>query len=82
MRPDARRRRALGIDEKALGRDHPKVAIRANNVGKILKDQGDLEGALRWVRRALRILEATYGPGNPSTELTRRNLERIRKALR
>src|SRR5437899_1310 len=36
--------RALAIGEKFYGTDHPQVAIYANNIGQILKDQGDLAG--------------------------------------
>ncbi len=37
------------------------VAILANNIALILKAQGDLDGALAHVRRALEIDEAVYG---------------------
>ena len=37
--------RALAIDEAALGPDHPNVATRLNNLGLVLKEQGDLAGA-------------------------------------
>ena len=37
--------RALAIEEKSLGADHPNVARDANNIGQILQTQGDLEGA-------------------------------------
>ncbi|HEU0049155.1 MAG TPA: tetratricopeptide repeat protein, partial [Nitrososphaera sp.] len=33
---------ALTIDENVFGSDHPNVARDANNIGQILKDQGDL----------------------------------------
>jgi hypothetical protein len=39
-------RRALAIDEKVYGLDHPQVARDVNNIGQILQDQGDLAGAL------------------------------------
>jgi tetratricopeptide (TPR) repeat protein len=53
--------RALRIDEAAYGPDHPTVAIRINNLGRVLQDLGDLEGAKAAYERALRIDEATYG---------------------
>jgi len=39
--------RALGIDERVYGPDHPKVATSVNNLGSVLQDLGDLAGAGR-----------------------------------
>ena len=33
-------RRAIEIDEKALGKDHPDVATAYNNLASLLEDQG------------------------------------------
>jgi tetratricopeptide (TPR) repeat protein len=75
-------RRALAIDETVYGPDHPNVAIRASNIGTILRAQGDLAGALEYTRRALRIFQATYGPENPQTRIVAGNLAVIEKALK
>jgi tetratricopeptide (TPR) repeat protein len=72
--------RALAIDEKVYGPDHPNVAIRANNLGQILKAQGDLEGALRYTQRALAIDEKVYGPDHPTVAILANNLGQILKA--
>ena len=40
-------RRALAIDERSYGPDHPDVAQSLNNIGKVLLAQGRLEGP--WV---------------------------------
>ncbi|MCK5012936.1 MAG: tetratricopeptide repeat protein, partial [Candidatus Omnitrophica bacterium] len=37
--------RALAIGEATYGPDHPTIAIRVNNLGGVLQDLGDLEGA-------------------------------------
>jgi len=37
--------RAIAITEAALGPNHPAVAIRINNLGEVLRAQGDLGGA-------------------------------------
>jgi hypothetical protein len=58
------------------------VAIRASNIGTILRAQGDLAGALEYTRRALRIFQATYGPENPQTRIVAGNLAVIEKALK
>ncbi len=73
--------RALAIDEKVYGPEHPTVATRANNIGQILKAQGDLAGALRRTQRARRILHATYGPDNPSTRIVSEDVASIEAAL-
>ena len=57
--------RALKIDEKVYGPDHPAVATIANNIGQILQTKGDLDGALTYTQRALQIDEKVYGPDHP-----------------
>jgi hypothetical protein len=42
--------KALAIDEKVYGPDHPTVAIRVNNLGGVLKSLGDLQGAKKTLR--------------------------------
>jgi hypothetical protein len=64
----------LEIEEKALGKEHPLVAVRANNIGSALQAQRDYAGALEQYRRALAIKERALGPGHPSTVTTRTNL--------
>jgi len=36
-------RRALAIDEKSLGPDHPNVATRLNNLAQLLQDTNRLD---------------------------------------
>ena len=45
--------RALGIDEKSFGPDHPNVATDVNNLGLVLRALGDLAGARAAFERAL-----------------------------
>lgn len=56
------------------------MAIDANNLGQILQEKGDLEGAREQTERALRIVEKCYGSGNPTTETIRENLAAITRA--
>ena len=72
--------RALAIDEKAYGPEHPSVATLANNIGQILKARGDLEGALGWTKRALAIGEKVYGPEHPNVATNANNIGTILKA--
>ena len=59
-------RRALAIDEKALGPDHPGVAIDLNNLAALLYTKGDYAAAEPLYRRALAIDEKTLGPDHPN----------------
>ena len=75
-------RRALAVAEKALGPQHPGVAIAANNIGSTLQQQGDLPGALEYTQRALTILESAYGPAHPNTKTVAQNLTNIREEMK
>jgi len=66
--------RALQIDEKVYGPDHPNVAIRVNNLGGVLEDLGDLAGAKNCFERALTIDEKVYGPDHPKVAIRVNNL--------
>ena len=50
-------RRALAIDEKSLGPEHPNVAIRLNNLAALLQATNRLAEAEPLMRRALAIDE-------------------------
>ena len=66
--------RALAIDEKALGPDHPDMANTLNNLGSILEPQGDLAGARSYYERALALFDKAYGPDNLKTAGSLNNL--------
>jgi tetratricopeptide (TPR) repeat protein len=59
--------RALAINEKEYGPDHPYVAISLNNLGRVLQELGDLEEAKKNIERALVIFKKKYGPDHPDT---------------
>jgi tetratricopeptide (TPR) repeat protein len=73
--------RALRIGEAAYGPDHPKVAIRVNNLGGVLLDLGDLAGAKTHYERAMAIDEAAYGPDHPEVATDVNNLGRVLQDL-
>ena len=60
--------RALAIDERVFGadHDHPKVAIRVNNLGSVLESMGDYAGAQAAFERALAIDEHAFGADHPN----------------
>ena len=63
-------RRALSIQERALGPDHPAVANTLNNLSAFLDQQGRSPEAEALQRRALAILEKRVGPLHPDTAAT------------
>jgi hypothetical protein len=71
-------RRALAIDEQSFGKDHPKVAIRLNNLAELLHATNRLAEAEPLMRRALEIFEKSLGPDHPYSQGVRRNLETLK----
>ena len=53
-------RRALAIAEASLGKDHPTVAIRLNNLASLLQGTNRLGEAEPLMRHALAIHEASH----------------------
>ena len=66
--------RALTICEQALGPHHPHTASSLNNLGLLLRSQGEQARALSFFERALAIYERTLGPEHPTTNRVRRNV--------
>jgi tetratricopeptide (TPR) repeat protein len=73
--------RALAIDEAALGSDHPKVAIRLNNLGNVLREQGDLDSTKALFERSLRIVREYLGDDHPHTKLVQGHLQILEAEL-
>ena len=72
--------RALAVAEKAYGSDHPKVAIRLNNLANVRLDLGHLPAARECLERALTIDEKAYGPDHPTVAVRLSNLGRVLRA--
>jgi hypothetical protein len=61
----------LVIDETSYGSDHPKVAIRLNNLAALLQDTNRMAEAEPLMRRHLEIfLRATQASGHPHPDLS------------
>jgi tetratricopeptide (TPR) repeat protein len=67
-------RRALAIDERSLGPEHPNVAIRLNDLALLLKATSRLGEAEPLMRRALAIDERSLGPEHPEFAIHLNNL--------
>jgi tetratricopeptide (TPR) repeat protein len=80
--PDAERllRRALAIDRRAYGDDHPTVAIRLTNLARLLQDTNRLADAEPLVRQALDIGRRAYGDDHPEVVNCLSNLAQLLQA--
>ena len=59
--------RGLAIREKALGPDHPDIAVSLNNLATLLYAQGEFATARPLFERGLAIREKALGPDHPNT---------------
>ncbi|MDR2260506.1 MAG: tetratricopeptide repeat protein, partial [Azoarcus sp.] len=67
-------RKALAIQEKVLGKDHPSTATTYNNIAEVYHSQGKYEEALEGYRKALAIQEKVLGKDHPHTATTYNNI--------
>jgi hypothetical protein len=74
-------RRALAIDEKSFGQDHPDVAIDLNNLARLLQATNRLSEAEPLMRRALAIFTKSLGEDHPRTQMAQRNLDILLEAM-
>jgi hypothetical protein len=74
-------RRALEIDERSFGKDHPNVAIDLNNLSMLLKDTDRLAEAEPLMRRVVEIFEKSLGD-HPYTALGFENYAALLRALK
>jgi tetratricopeptide (TPR) repeat protein len=73
-------RRALAIDEKSLGPEHPAVSIRLNNLAGLLDETNRQAEAEPLYRRALAIDEKSFGPEHPNVAIRLNNLALLFRA--
>jgi class 3 adenylate cyclase/tetratricopeptide (TPR) repeat protein len=62
--------RALSVGERALGPEHPAVALTINTLAILSFNLGANEEAQQWHERALAIRERTLGPDHPDVART------------
>lgn len=70
-------RRAINIDQSALGPEHSNVAIRLNNLGQLLFKTGCTAEAEPLLRQGLKINQSAFGPKHPSVAISLNNLARL-----
>jgi tetratricopeptide (TPR) repeat protein len=74
-------RRALAIDEKSYGPEHPEVATDINNLAVLLQDTNRLAEAEPLVRRVILIFEKSLGADHPNVAICLNNLARSLLAM-
>ncbi len=74
-------RRALAIGEQSYGAEHPKVALRLNNLVELLRVTNRLAEAEPLMRRALAIDEQSYGAEHPEIAIDLNNLALLLRAM-
>jgi CHAT domain-containing protein/Flp pilus assembly protein TadD len=60
-------RRALAIQDRTLGRQHPSTALTLKNFGDMLAQRGDYAQAEEMERAALATMEKVFGEQHPDT---------------
>ena len=70
---------ALAISKRALGDDHPTVAIRLNNIASVLQAQGKLDEALEKNKEALEITKRALGEDHPNVATLLNNIAWVLK---
>ena len=71
-------RKALAKEEAASGANHPRIAVRLNDLAQVLEPKA----AEPAVRRALAIETKSLGVQNPATAITMNNLANVLLGLR
>lgn len=67
-------KKALQVAEKAVGPNHPDVAMSLNNLAELYRAQGQYELAKPLHKRALTIREQALGPDHPLVATSLNNL--------
>jgi len=74
-------REVLAIQEKILGKNHPRTVVTLNNLALLYKAMGDYSRAEPLYQRALAICEKTLGPNHHDTATTLNNLAVLYQAM-
>ena len=72
---------SLGIYENFLDPVHPDIGNASNSLGMSFFFQGKYDQAEPLYKRAITILEASFGPGHPNTIVVKGNLEKMLKNM-
>ena len=65
---------AIDVFRKSYPKNHPKIASVMNNLGFVLTQLKDHEGARQWLEQSLTITESTFGANHPQVACIAVNL--------
>ena len=65
--------KALEIDKRELGDDHPRLAIDLNNLAIVAQNMGNLQEAETLFRQAIERDQRAYGDSHPETAAAKEN---------
>ena len=74
--------RALAINEKALGIEHPYVATNLNNIALVYHAQGNHDEAISFHQRALTLREKVLGQEHPDVAQSLNNIALLYRVRR
>jgi tetratricopeptide (TPR) repeat protein len=74
-------RRSLKIQEKASGKNDPRLASTISNIGIVHHELGEHAKALPFLKRALALKEQQFGPQSPQLEPLLFDLKVVHQAL-
>lgn len=73
--------KALELDKRLLGDNHPHVALSLNNLAELYKSQGSYSQAEPLLQEALDIFERRLAVNHPHTITVRENLAILRAEI-
>ena len=73
--------KAVALEEKSVGKDHPSVAGALENLGMAVIAQGHPDRAIELQTRALHIREARLGADHPSVAQSLHNLGNVHEQI-
>ena len=71
--------KALAIELKQLGLEHPSVATSYNNMAYIYKTKKDLAKAKEYWEKAYAIFSEKLGPNHPNTKSVKARLDALKE---
>ncbi|HPF47033.1 MAG: tetratricopeptide repeat protein [Alphaproteobacteria bacterium] len=73
--------KALEIDIKDFGDNHPNVASILNNIGSVYSKMGDHDKALDYYNKAYTIMEDSLGENHPQTQTVKKIRDEEKKKI-
>lgn len=74
-------RKAMEIQERILGKEHPDTANSYNNIGSLYYAEQDYHKALEYFEKALKIYKEKLGEGHSKTQKTQEWVDAIKATL-